>query len=137
VLNFCLSPSRPLLPQSEYTFCLNPSRPYFREREGERGRVSIFSVLPLPSPEKVCVVSCSLEAFRLVLVFNFEVALKKNIKKKLQQKKEKGKEKKQATTKKGLCVFFFLFLRWCFVITFVSRLASLAQSCLGPAYYHR
>jgi hypothetical protein len=34
-----------------------------------------------------------------------------------------------------LCVFF-LFLRLCFVITFMSRLVSLAQSSLGPAYYH-
>jgi hypothetical protein len=40
----------------------------------------------------------------LVLLFNFEVALKKNVKKKLQQKKRK--RKKQATTKKGFCVWF-------------------------------
>jgi hypothetical protein len=89
---------------------LNPSRPYFREREGERGRVSIFSVLTLPSPEKVCVVSCSLEAFRLVLVFNFEVALKKNIKKKLQQKKRKRKRKKnKQQQKRGFVCFSFYF----------------------------
>jgi hypothetical protein len=51
----------------------------------------------------VCVVSCSLEEFCLVLLFNFEVALK-NIKKVAAKKIEK--EKKQATTKKGLCVCF-------------------------------
>jgi hypothetical protein len=39
----------------------------------------------------------------LVLLFNFEVALKK-YQKKLQQKKRKGK--KQATTKNGLFVCF-------------------------------
>jgi hypothetical protein len=69
----------------------------------------------------------------LVLLFSFKVPLK-NIKKMLQQKEEKKqkKEKKQATTKKGVCVFFF-FLSWCFVITFVSRLTSLAQSSRGLA----
>jgi hypothetical protein len=66
-----------------------------------RERVSFFTILPLPSPEKVCVVSCSLEAF-LVLLFSFEVPLKKLSKKMLQQK-----ETKKAATKKGLCVCFF------------------------------
>jgi hypothetical protein len=61
--NFCLSPSRPLLPQSKYAFCFNLSRPYILPRERERERVGFFIVLPLPSPEKVCVVSFSLEAF--------------------------------------------------------------------------
>jgi Na+/H+ antiporter NhaD/arsenite permease-like protein len=55
------------------------------------------------------VVTCSLEAFCLVLLFSFEVALKKYQKKKLQQKNRK-RNKKQATTKKGLCVcFLFVF----------------------------
>jgi hypothetical protein len=49
----------------------------------------------------VCVVSCSLEAF-LVLLFSFEVPLKKLSKKMLQQK-----ETKKAATKNGLCVCFF------------------------------
>jgi hypothetical protein len=40
-----------------------------------------------------------------VLLFNFDVPLKKNYKKKLQQKKEG----KKATTKKGLCVCFPFF----------------------------
>jgi hypothetical protein len=44
-----------------------------------------------------------------------------------QKKKEKEKEKKeQAKTKRGFVCVFFLFLQWCFVITSVSRLASLA-----------
>jgi hypothetical protein len=50
------------------------------------------------------VVSCSLEAFCLVLLFNFDVALKKYQKKVAAKKKRK--RKKQATTKKGLCVCF-------------------------------
>jgi hypothetical protein len=60
--NFHLSLSRILLTQSECTFCLNLSRPYIllREREIE---YLFFTILPLPSPKKVCVVSCSLEAF--------------------------------------------------------------------------
>jgi hypothetical protein len=46
----------------------------------------------------------------LVLLFNFEVPLKKNYQKKLQQKKrKKAKRTKKATTKTGLCVCF-LFL---------------------------
>jgi hypothetical protein len=74
----------------------------------------------------VCVVSCSLEEFCLVL-FNFEVALNKIKKQVAAKKKEKEKEKKeQAKTKRGFVCVFFLFLQWCFVITFVSRLASLA-----------
>jgi hypothetical protein len=42
----------------------------------------------------------------LVLLFNFEVPLKKIIKKMLQQKnrKKQKEQKKEATTKKGLCV---------------------------------
>jgi hypothetical protein len=46
----------------------------------------------------------------LVLLFNFEVPLKKIIKKKLyQKKKEKSKKNKKSNNKKGaLCVFSFL-----------------------------
>jgi hypothetical protein len=87
--NFCLSPSRILLPQSECTFCLNPSRPYILSREIESGQLLIRSIL--------------------VLLFNFEVPLKKKIiKKKLQQKKEKTKRTKRSNNKGVLCVFSFL-----------------------------
>jgi hypothetical protein len=149
--NFCLSPSGSLLPQSEYTFCLNTSRPYILQREREReGQLLIRSILFGPAiqfrsilfgpaiqfwtcPEKVW--SCSLEAsflyhftptlFRknvygqflirsiLVLLFNFEVPLKKFIKKKQQQRM-------------GFVCVFLSFVWWCIVITFVSRLMSLA-----------
>jgi hypothetical protein len=53
--------------------------------------------------ERVCVCVCGQLSIRsiLVLLFSFEVPLKKIIKKKLQQK-----ETKKATTKKGLCVCF-------------------------------
>jgi hypothetical protein len=44
----------------------------------------------------------------LVLLFNFEVPLKK-YQKKLQQKKKKEKRTKKATTKKGHCVCFPFF----------------------------
>jgi hypothetical protein len=52
-----------------------PSKPYACVRvdhtsERVRERVSFFTGLPLPSLEKVCVVSCSLE---VVLLFSFEV----------------------------------------------------------------
>jgi hypothetical protein len=67
----------------------------------------------------------------LVLLFNFKVPLKKYKKKSCSEKEQKNNNKEGA-----VCVFLS-FVRWCFVITFVSRLASLAQSSLGPAYYHR
>jgi hypothetical protein len=45
----------------------------------------------------------------LVLLFNFEVPLKKNYQKKLQQKKEKSKKNKKSNNKEGaLCVFSFI-----------------------------
>jgi hypothetical protein len=74
----------------------------------------------------------------LVLLFSFEVPLKKNYKKRgcSKKKNRKRNEKKQQQRRGFVCVFFS-FVRWCFVITFVSRLVSLAQSSLGPAYYHR
>jgi hypothetical protein len=56
------------------------------------------------------VVSCSLEAFCLVLLFNFEVALKKIIKKSCSKKNIKRKRKKTSNNKKGaLCVLSFCF----------------------------
>jgi hypothetical protein len=136
--NFCLSPSRPLLPQSEYTFCLTPSKPsacvqgdhscvrgdHTSERERERG--------------SVCVVRCSLEAsWSCYSILKFP--WNKNYQKKVAaKKKEKSKnnQKKQQQRRGFVCVFLS-FVWWCFVITFVSRLMSLAQSILGPAYYHR
>jgi hypothetical protein len=53
------------------------------------------------------VVCCSLEAF--CLVFNFEVALKKISKNKLQQKNRKRKRKNKQQQKEALCVFSFCF----------------------------
>jgi hypothetical protein len=75
----------------------------------------------------------------LVLLFNFEVPLKKIIKKKScsKKKEKKAKRTKKSNNKEGALCVFLSFVWWCFVITFVSRLASLAQSSLGPAYYHR
>jgi hypothetical protein len=100
--NFCLSPSRILLPQSECTFCLNPSRPYILPSR-------IFTVLSLLSLEKMCVVSCSLEAFwsyYSILKFPWKKIIKKSCSKK---KRKKQKEPKKETTKKGLCVCFPFF----------------------------
>jgi hypothetical protein len=75
----------------------------------------------------------------LVLLFNFEVPLKKNYQKKSCSKKirksKKNKKKKQQQRRGFVCVFLS-FVWWCYVITFVPRLVSLAQSSLGPAYYH-
>jgi hypothetical protein len=69
---------------------LNPSRPYILPRERESGQLLITSIL--------------------VLLFNFEVLLKKNYQKKVVKKrKRKAKRAKKATTKKGLCVCFTFF----------------------------
>jgi hypothetical protein len=56
----------------------------------------------------------------LVLLFNFEVPLKKIIKKSCSKKR---KRKKQQQRRGFVCVFLS-FVWWCFEITFVSRLAS-------------
>jgi hypothetical protein len=63
-----------------------------RERERERENFGQFLIRSI-----------------LVLLFNFEVPLKKIIKKKLQQKNRKKQKEKKATTKKELCVCFPFF----------------------------
>jgi hypothetical protein len=104
--NFCLSLSRILLPQSECTFYWNPSRPYILLRERER--VSFFyRFTPTLSGKSVC--GQLLIRSILVLLFNFEVPLKKLSKKVVAKKRKKAKRTKKATTKTGLCVCF-LFL---------------------------
>jgi hypothetical protein len=128
--NFCLSPSRILLPQSECTFYLNPSRPYILPSR-------IFTVLSLLSLEKMCVVSCSLEAFwsyYSILKFPWKKIIKKSCSKKKEKSKKNQKKKQQ---RRGFVCVFLSFVWWCFAITFVSKLTSLAQSSLEPAYYHR
>jgi hypothetical protein len=58
----------------------------------------------------------------LVLLFNFEVPMKKYSKKKKTEKEAKNKRQHR----RGFVCVFFSFEWWCFVITFVSRLTSLA-----------
>jgi hypothetical protein len=120
--------------QSEYNFCLSLSKPCCPNLSTLSAWIWVDHTFRGGERESVCVVSCSLEAFCLILLFNFEVALK-NIKKSCSKKIEKEKNKQQQ--KRGFVCVFLLFLRWCFVITFVSRLISLAQSSLGSTYYHR
>ena len=98
-----------------YTPCW-PNKPYACVRvdhTSERERVSFFTVLPLPSPKKVCVISCSLEAFWFC--YSVLKSPEKNIKKitakeRKKRKKKKGqKKKKQEDNIEGaLCVFSFL-----------------------------
>jgi hypothetical protein len=67
----------------------------------------VFTILPLPSPEKVCVVSFSLQAFW----FCYSVWKSPGkISKKIQQKnkKEGGKKKQEDNIEGVLCVFSFL-----------------------------
>jgi hypothetical protein len=103
------------------------------DHTSERERVSFFTVVPLPSPEKVCVASSSLGAFWFC--YSILKSPEKNIKTAKKTKKE-AKKKARDNIEGALSEFFFSFVRWCFLITLVSRLASLAQSSLGPAYYH-
>jgi ABC-type Fe3+ transport system permease subunit len=69
---------------------------------------SFFTILPLPSLEKVCVESCSLEAFW----FCYSV-LKSPQKIKKQQKEKRNKKKRQKKARDNiegaLCVFFLFF----------------------------
>jgi hypothetical protein len=83
--------------------------------------VSFFTVLPLPSPEKVCVASCSLEAFWFC--YSILKSPEKNIKKPQKEKKEtkkRGKKSKRQHRRGALCVCFSfllcggaLWLPWC------------------------
>jgi hypothetical protein len=102
--NFCLSPSKILLPQSECTFCLNPRRPYILPRERERGEYLFYHFTPTLSRKSVC--GQLLIRSIMVLLFNFEDPLKKIYQKKVAPKKrKKAKRTKKAPTKKG-CPFF-------------------------------
>jgi hypothetical protein len=71
--------------------------------------VSFFTVLPLPSPEKVCVASCSLEAFWFC--YSVLKSPEKNIKNRKKKRKKQKKEAKKArdNIEGGLCVCVFLF----------------------------
>jgi hypothetical protein len=97
--------------------------------------IFFYCFTPTLSGESVC--GQLLIRSILVLLFSFEVPLeKKFIKKKVAAKKKQNETKKQQQRRGFVCVFFS-FVRWCFVITFVSRFMSLEQSSLRPAYYHR
>jgi hypothetical protein len=109
--NFCLRPSRPLLPQSEYTFYLTLSKPsscvqgdHSSERGDHTSERERESFTPTLSGESVC--GQLLIRSILVLLFCFDVPLEKNLSKKSYNKEKKQKETKKATTKKGLCVCF-------------------------------
>jgi hypothetical protein len=84
--NFYLSPSWPLLPQSKDTFCLNLSRPYILPREREREYAFFYHFTATLSEKSVC--GQLLIRSILVLLFNFEVPLKKNYQKKSCSKKK-------------------------------------------------
>jgi hypothetical protein len=81
---------------SKLSACVRGDHTFERERES-----IFFTVLPLPSQEKVCVVSCSLEAFWFC--YSSLKSPEKN--KKIQQKK---RQKKQDNIEGTLCVCFFL-----------------------------
>jgi hypothetical protein len=102
------------------------------DHTSERESIFFYRCTPTLSGKSVC--GKFLIRSILVLLFNFEVP-EKNIK---NSKKKTKKEAKKArdNIEGALSEFFFSFVRWCFLITLVSRLASLAQSSLGPAYYH-
>ena len=94
-------------------------------------RESIYFFTPVLL-EKVYVVCDSYEVF-FVYIISFEDPLKKKRKKKEKKEKRKERIKKE---EKGLIVVLHCF-RWCVVTSFVSRLAPLARSRLGPAQYRR
>ena len=69
-----------------------------------------------------------------------EIKEKKEKKRKERKKEKKGlfivRERKEKE-EKGLFVVLLHCFRWCVVTSFVSRLAPLARSRLGPAQYRR
>jgi hypothetical protein len=77
-----------------------PSKPSACAQAGHtsKGESIFFTVLPLPSPEKVCVASCSLEAFWFCysVLKSLEKIYKKNKQQKEKKKQKRGK--KQETT---------------------------------------
>jgi hypothetical protein len=77
--------------------------------ENTSERDSFFTILPLPSPEKVRVASCSLEVFWFC--YSVLKSLEKNKKNtaKIKKKQKKKEAKKQEDIIEGaLCVFSFL-----------------------------
>jgi cell division septal protein FtsQ len=74
-------------------------------------------------------VICSLASFvHIIRVWSHPEKKKKKRKKKRKKKKKKKKKKKR-----GLIASFIVVFGGCFCVSFVSRLASLARSRLGPA----
>jgi hypothetical protein len=127
-----------LLIGSEYILFLNPSlwltytttRCYIHLV----GRVNFLLVFKnIILLEKVCVVSCSLEAFWFC--YSVLKSPGKIIKKIYSKKKQKRGKKARRQHRRGFVYVFFSFVWWRFLITMVSRRASLAQSSLGPAYH--
>ena len=53
------------------------------------------------------------------------------------RERERKEKKRKEKEEKGLFVVLLHCFRWCVVTSFVSRLAPLARSRLGPAQYHR
>jgi hypothetical protein len=73
-----------------------------------KGESIFFTVLPLPSPEKVCVASCSLEAFWFCysVLKSLEKIYKKTNNKKKKRNKKEAKSKRQH--RRGfVCIFLF------------------------------
>jgi hypothetical protein len=86
---------------------LNPGRPFYpRERES---LITLFFYHFIPTLSRKSVCGQLLIRSILVLLFNFDVPLKKLSKKKLQQKREKEKKKKnkkeQQQRRGFVCVF--------------------------------
>ena len=83
----------------------------------------------------------------LVLLQRERDKRKERKKKKRKKKRKKGavrcererekKRKEKKRKKRGCSLCFSIVFRWCVVTSFVSRLAPLARSRLGPAQYHR
>jgi hypothetical protein len=71
----------------------------------------------------------------LVLLFSFDVPWKKIKKYRKKRNKKEAKNRARRQYRRGFVCVFFSFVRWCYVFTLVSRLASLAQSSRGPTYY--
>jgi Trk-type K+ transport system membrane component len=93
--------------------------------------VSVVQIELIPSHQKMRPPVSLLSGIRSevcgkLLIRSILVLLKKYKKTDKRKKKQKKRQKARDDIEGALYVFFFSFVQWCFVITLVSRLASLA-----------
>jgi hypothetical protein len=92
---------------SKSSGCVRVDHTSERERDKKVCQDLFFTILPLPSLKKVCVVSYSLEAFWFCyLVLKSPEKISKNTAKREKKKQKRGKKAIRQHRRGGVCVFF-------------------------------